>query len=159
MVLTWLHHPIPNSHIKVLSVRYLYLTAYVLFSTCPLFVYLLELEDYDKRCRCNNQILLNTLPVGTQLLKPIAASESCNRQEVLAILKDKGTKCLNPNAQAVRRHINRLFFRLILDEEQRIYDVVSTNIEFGAWPAPTAYKAFLWKYAKKLNYHHFRLRW
>ncbi|AHJ82675.1 chemokine vCXCL2 [Human betaherpesvirus 5] len=158
MVLTWLHHSIINSHIKLLSVPHLSLTAYMLFTACfP--VHLLELEDYDRRCRCNNQILLNTLPVGTQLLKPIAASESCNRQEVLAILKDKGTKCLNPNAQAVRRHINRLFFRLILDEEQRIYDVVSTNIEFGAWPVPTAYKAFLWKYAKKLNYHYFRLRW
>nr|WNA13318.1 chemokine vCXCL2 [Cytomegalovirus humanbeta5] len=157
-MLTWLHHSIPNSYIKLLSVRYLSLTAYMLFAACPP-VRLLELEDYDRRCRCNNQILLNTLPVGTQLLKPIAASESCNRQEVLAILKDKGTKYLNPNAQAVRRHINRLFFRLILDEEQRIYDVVSTNIEFGAWPVPTAYKAFLWKYAKKLNYHHFRLRW
>ncbi|QTT59188.1 chemokine vCXCL2 [Human betaherpesvirus 5] len=158
MMLTWLHHSISNSYVKLSSVRYLSLTAYMLFfAWSP--VRLLELEDYDRRCRCNNQILLNTLPVGTELLKPIAASESCNRQEVLAILKDKGTKCLNPNAQAVRRHINRLFFRLILDEEQRIYDVVSTNIEFGAWPVPTAYKAFLWKYAKKLNYHHFRLRW
>nr|ADG34199.1 UL132B protein [Human betaherpesvirus 5] len=59
MVLTWLHHPVSNSHINLLSVRYLSLIAYMLLTICPLAVHVLELEDYDRRCRCNRNSVDN----------------------------------------------------------------------------------------------------
>ncbi|AAM00761.1 chemokine vCXCL2 [Panine betaherpesvirus 2] len=137
----------------------------VRFPLCTIFIFLccicpthsLEFED-DRQCLCANHILLNTIPAGTQYLKPITASETCARRQVLAVLKDKSTKCLNPHAPAVRHEFNRLFFRVVFDAEQEVYTVIDTGIQFLGWPVPHAYKTYLWKRVITLNRIKYGLR-
>ncbi|QQL10270.1 Ja158 [Japanese cytomegalovirus] len=83
-------------------------------------------------CECVNVTLFTSIPNDTLYLQPLAPNENCTKQEVIAVLQNNTRACLNPHALAVRVFFNRLFFRIIKNEDG-LYDVIDTQLELPSW--------------------------
>ncbi|QQL09929.1 Ba158 [Baboon cytomegalovirus] len=93
---------------------------------------------------------LESIPQEALYVKPIAPTENCTRQQIIAVMPNKSEVCLNPYVKEVRLFFNQLFYRIV-ENDDGLYEVLDTQLQLPGWTVTR--KHYLAHLKKKASQH------